>query len=58
MSRVDRYWRRELICVGEAIRSNKEETMRDENEVDMLISSRVTKLEVYDTVVEALDGSY
>lgn len=26
--------------------------------VDMLISSRVTKLEVYDTVVEALDGSY
>ena len=26
--------------------------------VDMLISSKVTKLEVYDTVVESLDGSY
>ena len=28
------------------------------NRVDMLISSRVTKLEVFDTVVESLDGSY
>lgn len=26
--------------------------------VDMLISSKVTKLEVYDTVVESLDGNY
>ena len=26
--------------------------------VDMLISSKVTKLEVYDTIVESLDGSY
>jgi len=26
--------------------------------VDMLINSQVTKLEVYDTVVESLDGSF